>query len=66
MAWLKALVSLLGLITELVGWAKELEKAGKTNELMALTAAFAELRVAKTSQDRQNVAKKLQGVISTL
>lgn len=66
MSYIQAFIALIGLVNELLAWAKQLQSENKAAEIAELGQAFTQLRASKTSEDRKNAAKALQGVISKL
>lgn len=66
MEYIKAAVALIGLLKELIDWIKEATKEDPAQWVKDTAAVFADVRKAKSVEEKTAAATKLRDLISKL
>lgn len=66
MDYLKAAVALIGLLRELVDWIKEMTKEDPAQWIKDTAAVFADVRKAKSVEEKTAAAIKLRDLLNKL
>ena len=64
MIYVQAFFTTVKLVSEIMGWIKEQEKDSAARLLTSITETFADVRKAKTTEERKNAARRLHDLVS--